>query len=126
MYTNEWKEHFEMIKKIKKSNFYKNKKLSKIDEIDVDKIIVSKKEWYGKKKINFKYFIGYSDNDDIRPLCIKLPQMIGYVKHFESNKTISFKVIDNKLLKKYTKISKKVSSLVRKKQRKKQSQMEIR
>ena len=52
--------------------------------------------------------------------------MIGYVKHFESNKTISFKVIDNKLLKKYTKISKKVSSLVRKKQRKKQSQMEIR
>ena len=79
-----------------------------------------------QKKIHFKYFIGYSDNDDIRPLCIKLPQMIGYVKHFESNKTISFKVIDNKLLKKYTKISKKVSSLARKKQRKKQSQMEIR
>ena len=25
--------------------------------------------------------------------------MIGYVKHFDSNKTISFKVIDNKLLK---------------------------
>ena len=50
MYTNEWKEHFEMIKKIKKSNFYKNKRLSKIDEIDVDKIIVSKKECYAKKK----------------------------------------------------------------------------
>ena len=27
-------------KKINKSNFYKNKKLSKIDEIDVDKILV--------------------------------------------------------------------------------------
>ena len=26
--------------------------------------------------------------------------MIGYVKHFDSNKTISFKVGDNKLLKK--------------------------
>ena len=23
---------------------------------------------------------------DIRPLCILLPQMIGYVKHFDSNK----------------------------------------
>ena len=51
---------------------------------------------------SFKYFIGYSDNDDIKPLCIKLHHMIGYVKCFESNKTISFKVIDNKLLKKRT------------------------
>ena len=30
--------------------------------------------------------------------------MIGYVKHFDNNKTMSFKVIDNKLLKKYNKI----------------------
>ena len=59
------------------------------------------------QKNSFKYFIGYSDNDDITPLCIKLPQMSGYVKHFENNKTMSFKVIDNKLLKKYTKIWKK-------------------
>ena len=36
-------------KKIDKSNFYKNKKLSKIDDIDVNKILVSKKESYGKK-----------------------------------------------------------------------------
>ena len=50
-----------------------------------------------------KYF-GYNDDDVIRPLCIKLPQMIGYVKHFNSNKTISFKVSDNKLLKKCNKI----------------------
>ena len=38
-------------RKINKSNFDKNKKLSKIDEIDVDKILVSKKEPYGTKKI---------------------------------------------------------------------------
>ena len=31
-------------KKIKKRNFYENKKLFKIDDIDVDKILVSKKE----------------------------------------------------------------------------------
>ena len=30
--------------------------------------------------------------------------MIGYVKCFDSNKTMSFKVIDNKLLKNYNKI----------------------
>ena len=34
--------------------------------------------------------------------------MIVYVKHFDSNKTMSFMVNDNRLLKKYTKISEKV------------------
>ena len=38
--------------------------------------------------------------------------MIGYVKCFDSNKTVSFKVIDNKLLKKYNKIWEKVRSLM--------------
>ena len=38
-------------KKINKSNFYKSKKLSKIDGIDVNKILISKKEAYGKKKL---------------------------------------------------------------------------
>ena len=38
--------------------------------------------------------------------------MFAYVKHFDSNKTMSFKVIDNKLLKKYTKIWERVSSLM--------------
>ena len=37
--------------KIKKSNFYKNTKLSKIDEIDVDKILVSKREPHGIKNL---------------------------------------------------------------------------
>ena len=73
-------------KKINKSNFYRNKKLFNIDDIDVNKILISKKGPYGKKS-SFKYFIGYSDNDDIRPLCIELPQMIGYGKYLDSNKT---------------------------------------
>ena len=34
------------------------------------------------KRNSLKYFIGYND-DVIRPLCIKLPQMIGYVKNFD-------------------------------------------
>ena len=31
-------------KKVKKSNFYKNKKIFTIDNIDVNKILISKKE----------------------------------------------------------------------------------
>ena len=73
--------------KINKSNLYKNKKLFKIEDIDINKILVSKKEPYGKKS-SLKYFIGYDDNDDIRQLYMKLPQIIGYAKYFESNKTV--------------------------------------
>ena len=38
--------------------------------------------------------------------------MIGYVKHFDSNKAMSFKVGDNKLLKQYNKIWEKISNLM--------------
>ena len=36
-------------KKINKSNFYKNKKLFNLNDIDVNKILVSKEESYGTK-----------------------------------------------------------------------------
>ena len=101
-------------KKIKKCNFHKNNKLFKIDDIDVDKILVTKKESCDTNT-SFKYFIGYSDNDGIKPLCIKLPEMVGYVQHFETNKTMSFEVIVNNLLKKYISSLEKISSLVGKK-----------
>ena len=82
---------------IKKSYLYKNKKVTKIDDIDVNEILISKEEPYGTKN-SFKYFIGYNDNDAIRSLCIKLPQMIGYARKFEGNTTMSFTINDNKLL----------------------------
>ena len=98
-------------KKINKSSFYKNKKLFNLNHIEVNKILLSRKESYGTKN-SLKYFIAYNDDDVIGPLCILLPQMIGYVKHFDSNKTPSFKVNDNKLLKKYKKIWEKVGNLL--------------
>ena len=99
-----------MIKKINKSNFYKNKKIFNIYDLDISKILVSKKE-SNRTKNSLKYFIDYNNDNVIRSLCIKLPQMIGYVKHFDSNKTMSFKLSDDdeKLLKKYTKIWERVS-----------------
>ena len=59
-----------------------------------------------------KYFIAYIDNDEIKPICIRLPQMIEYVKYFDANKVMSFKVTDKKLLNKYNKIWEKVEELL--------------
>ena len=85
-------------KKIKKSDFYKNKKRKSINDIDVNKILASKKGPYGKKN-SFKYFIRYNDSDVIRPLCIRLPKMTGYARKFDENATMSFRVNNKQLLK---------------------------
>ena len=95
-------------KNIEKSDFYnKNKKIFNIDDIDVNKILVSKKEQYGKYN-SFKYFIGYNDNDVIRPLYLGLSQMTGYINKFDENKTTIYVMIkDKQLLKNYNKIWRK-------------------
>ena len=99
--------------KISKSNFYKSYSLFNIDDTDFNKILSSEKQPYGTKS-SLKYFSGYNDDDDvIRPLCIKLLQMITYVKCFDNNKAMSFKASENKLLKKYIEIWERVSSLMK-------------
>ena len=95
-------------KKVRRSDFYnKNKKLFNTNDIDVNKILVSKKEKYGKFN-SFKYFIGYNDNDVIKPLYLELSQMTGYINKFNENKnkniTMSLKVKDKILFKNYSKI----------------------
>ena len=93
------------------------------DDIDVNKILVSKKEPYGTKKA-LKYFLGYNDNDVIRPFCLRLPQMTGYAKKFDENITMSLRVNNNannnnnnnnnnkQLLKNYNKIWEKTKKLM--------------
>ena len=100
-------------KKTEKRDFCKNKKIFNIDDIDVNKILVSKKEPYGTKNA-LKYFIGYHDNDVIRPLCLRLSQMTGHFRKFDKNKTMamSFKVSSKHLLKNYNKIWEKVEKLL--------------
>ena len=44
-------------------------------------------------------------------LCIKLPQMTGYVRKFEVNTTMSFNISNKQLLKKYNQIWKIVEKL---------------
>ena len=106
-------------KKIKKATFTK-KQIFNIDDIDVNKKLVSKKEQYGKYnlfKYNlFKYFIGYNDNDAIRPLYLGLSQMTDYINEFDEDRNekkknknkntiaMSLKVQVKQLLKNYNKI----------------------
>ena len=68
-----------------------NKKQFKIKDIDINKILISKPESYGKKNAK-KYIIGYND-DVIRPLHILLPKMTSYVKYFDDNKMIMIMII---------------------------------
>ena len=99
-------------KKIRKSEFYKNKKVFQIDEIDVNKILVSKEESYGTKNA-LKYFIGYNDDDVIRPLCVRLSQMTGYARKFDKNVTMSFRANNKQVLKNYNKIWEKVEKVMK-------------
>ena len=89
-------------KKSKKSHLYiKSKKIFNTYDIDVNKILVSKKETYGKYNSS-KYFIGYNDNRVIRPLYLFISQMTGYIYKFDKNKiTMSLIIKYIQLFKKY-------------------------
>ena len=67
-----------------------------IDNIDVNKLVVSNKISFGKN--DFKYFIGYKDAKN-RPLCILLPKMSANRKHIDKIKCMSFLIKYEKLLK---------------------------
>ena len=97
----------------KKVTFTKTKKIFNIDDIDVNKILVSKKEQYGKYNSS-KYFIGYNDNDVIRPLYLFISQLTDYINKFDKNKiTMSIMIKDIQLLKNYSKIWKKIEKLMK-------------
>ena len=83
-------------KKIK-NTFYRSRKPFSVNDIDVDKILISKKVAYGTKNWR-KYFIGYIDEDNvIKPLYLKLPQMIGYLKEFDDSIPMSLRIDDSKI-----------------------------
>ena len=46
--------------------------------LSVDQIVVSDK--FKQSDGGFKYFIGYKEGEIVKPLCIILPQMTGYIK----------------------------------------------
>ena len=99
-------------KKNQKSDFCKNKKAFQIDDVDVNKKLVSKKEPYDTKNA-LKYFMGYNDNNVNRPLCLRLLQMTGYTRKIDENATMSFRANNKQFLKHYSKIWEKVEKLMK-------------
>ena len=57
----------------------------------------------------FKYFIGYKEDEIVKPLCLILPQMTGCIKYFENGgKNMSFVIKDDHVLDKYNEIWDKI------------------
>ena len=68
--------------------------------VNVDQIVVSEKFKHSDE--GFKYFICYQEDEIVKPLCIILPQMSGYIKYFKSDgKSMPFFVRDDNMLDKY-------------------------
>ena len=76
-----------MAKKTRFNNIIVNKKkfhMSKepIDlNVNVDQIVVSGK--FNHYDDSYKYFIGYQEGEIVKPLCIILIQISGYIKYLE-------------------------------------------
>ena len=65
-----------------KKKFHRSKKPIDLLSVDLDQIVASHKFKHNGEGL--KYFIGYLKGEIIKPLCIILPQMSGYIKYFEN------------------------------------------
>ena len=97
---------------VNKKEFYASKQAIALNSVNTNNIIISYKIKHSDDR--FKYFIGYLHNDDvIRPLCLILPQMSGYIKYFDNcGKNMSFKIENESLYIKYTEIWNKIKGLL--------------
>ena len=81
-----------ILKLTKKNSINLNNQLT-LDLLNVDQIVVSDK--FKHSDDGFKYFIGYKEGEIVKPLCIILPQMSGYIKYFKNGgKNMSFLIKD--------------------------------
>ena len=86
--------------RLNKKEFHKSKEPIDLMSIIVDQIVV-----YDKLKYNNEGFNGYLEGGIVKPLCIILPQMSGYIKYFENGgKNTSFLIKDDEMWDKYNKI----------------------
>ena len=67
--------------RVNKKEFHKSKQPINLDLVNVDQIITFDK--FKQSDDDFKYFICYK-GEIVKPLCIILPQMSGYIKYFEN------------------------------------------
>ena len=63
---------------------------------NIDRIVISDK--FNHNNNGFKYFVSYQKDEIVKPLCIILPQMRGYIKYFEyGNPNMSFLIKDDEV-----------------------------
>ena len=77
--------------KLNKKEFHKSKPID-LFSVDLDEIVSDK---FKHNEEGFRYFIGYQKEENVKPLCIILPQMDGYIKYFDNGrKNMSFMIKD--------------------------------
>ena len=80
--------------RVNKKEFHKSKQQIDLMSVNVDQIVVSDKFKHNNESL--KYFIGYQKDEIVKPLCIILPQMSGYIKYFKNGgKNISLLIKDD-------------------------------
>ena len=89
--------------RLNEKEFHKSKQPVDLMPVNVYQIVVSDKFKHSNQ--GFKYFIGYQKYEIVKPLCIILPQMSGYIKYIENGgKNTSFFIKDDEVLEKYDRI----------------------
>ena len=97
---------------VDKKEFYSSKHTLFLNYVDLDKIVVSSK--WKINDITCKYYVGYNSGDLIRPLCVIMPQMTGYIKYFDDDaKNMSFVSEDEEIYVNYNRVWDTVKKLIK-------------
>ena len=89
--------------KLNKKEFHKSEKPIDLFSVDLDQIVVS--DEFKHNDEGFRYFIGYQKGENVKPLCIILPQINGYIKCFDNGrKNMCFMIKDVEVWDKYDRI----------------------
>ena len=92
--------------KLNKKELHKSKQPIDLKSLSVDQIVISNLKYSDD---GFKCFIDYQEYEIVKPLCIILPQMSGYIKYFENGgKNMPFMIKDDNVLDKYNRIWDKI------------------
>ena len=82
---------------VNKKEFHISKQPISYELVNVDQISIS--DIFKHSDTGFKYFIGCKDDNIIRPLCIILPKMSGFIKSFDKGgKNMSLMIEDDSVL----------------------------
>ena len=93
---------------IHKKEFHKSKTPIDLTWIDTNKIVASDRFELECDK----YYIGYKDGKFVRPLCIILPQMRGFIRYLDGKrKIVLFLREDEEIIVRYSKVSKRITKM---------------